>query len=164
MARPTGIIRADVLPYLAYGANMDERHMRDRVPHATALGPARLDGFSLEFSVYSTEWEGGAANLEPDPSAHVWGVLWDVPDEELGGLEAFQGHPTYFRREEVVVGVGSRRVTAWTFRVGHQQGFVRPTDRYLAHLYSAIRTRGLPPEAFDIVERAARPPKPTIST
>ena len=154
-----------MLPYLAYGANMDERHMRARVPNATALGAARLDGFRLEFDLYSTEWEGGAANLAPDAGAHVWGVLWDVPDDELSGLEAFQGHPTFFRREEVVVAVGGRRVTGWTYRVAHQEGaYVRPTDRYLAHLYAAIRMQGLPPEAFDIVERAARPPRPTIST
>jgi hypothetical protein len=31
-------------------------------------------------------------------------------------------------------------------------------------LRSAIRTQGLPPEALDMVDRAARPPRPSIST
>jgi gamma-glutamylcyclotransferase (GGCT)/AIG2-like uncharacterized protein YtfP len=153
-----------MLPYFAYGANMDERHMHGRVPNARALGPARLGGFRLAFDVYSTEWQGGAADVAPDADGHVWGVLWDVPDEELKGLDAFQGHPTFFRREEMVVELGGEMVSAWTYRVAHQEGYVRPTDAYLAHLYSAIRVQGLPPEAFDLVERAARPPKPTIST
>jgi Gamma-glutamyl cyclotransferase, AIG2-like len=151
--------------YFAYGANMDPRHMHERVPGALAIGPGRLDGFGLAFNVYSTEWEGGAANLELDPAEHVWGVQWEVPEEELSGLDAFQGHPTFFRREEIVVHVGGEQEEAFTFRVAHQENaFVRPTDEYVHRLYSAIRTQGLPPEALEIVERAARPPRPSIST
>jgi hypothetical protein len=151
--------------YFAYGANMDPRHMHDRVPGARVLGPARLAGFRLVFRVYSTEWEGGAANLELAEDDHVWGVLWDVPDEEARGLDAFQGHPTFFRREDIVVEGPEGEQVASTFRVAHQEGaYVRPTDVYLNRLYSAIRIQGLPPEALEIVDRAARPPRPTIST
>ena len=89
--------------YFAYGANMDVRHMKGRVPDARVVGPGRLDGFRMAFDVYSTEWEGGAANLQTDQERHVWGVLWEVPESEAGGLDAFQGHPTFYRREDVVV-------------------------------------------------------------
>jgi cation transport regulator ChaC len=151
--------------YFAYGSNMDPRHMLERVPGARPVGPARLEGFRLAFNVYSTEWRGGAANLELDQGAHVWGVLWEVPEDQVGGLDAFQGHPTFFRREDVVVVGPEGPVIAWTYRVAHQSGsYVRPTEEYLWRVHSAIRSMGLPPEALDIVDRAARPPKPTIST
>lgn len=154
-----------MLPYFAYGANMDEHHMHARVPGARTIGAARLDGYRLTFNLYSSEWEGGAANLEPEAGAHVWGVAWDVPDDELRGLDAFQGHPTFFRREEIVLDVAGARTTGWTYRVAHlEHDYVRPTDAYLNTIYSAIRVHGLPPEAFDLVERAARPPRPSIST
>jgi hypothetical protein len=152
--------------YFAYGSNMDARHMTDRVPEARTYGPGRLDGFRLAFSVYSTEWKGGAANLELDPEAHVWGLLWDVPEGEASGLDAFQGHPTFFRREDVIVNGPEGPVIAWTHRVAHQGGsFVRPTDAYLQTARAAIRVQGLPPEALDILDAAARPPgRPSIST
>jgi gamma-glutamylcyclotransferase (GGCT)/AIG2-like uncharacterized protein YtfP len=150
--------------YFAYGSNMDPAHMAKRMPAARPLGPGRLEGFRLEFNVYSTEWGGGAANLELDESAHVWGVLWEVPDGAEGDLDAFQGHPTFFRREEVSVEGPNGPAIAWTYRVAHQTGYVRPTDSYLQRVRSAIRIHGLPPEALDIVDRAARPPKPSIST
>jgi gamma-glutamylcyclotransferase (GGCT)/AIG2-like uncharacterized protein YtfP len=154
-----------MLHYFAYGSNMDPRHMAERVPGARKVGPGRLDGFRLEFNVYSTEWNGGAANLELDRDSRVWGVIWEVPEEQAGGLDAFQGHPTFFRREDVVVEGPSGPTIAWTYRVAHQQGsYVRPTDAYLRLIYSAIRVQGLPPEAMDLVDRAARPPKPSIST
>jgi gamma-glutamylcyclotransferase (GGCT)/AIG2-like uncharacterized protein YtfP len=150
--------------YFAYGSNMDPQHIANRAPSAQAIGPGRLDGFRLEFNVYSTEWEGGAANLELDPESHVWGVLWEVDEEEMSGLDAYQGHPTFFRREDVVVEGPEGAVIAWTYRVAHQKGYIRPTDGYLHRLRSAIRVQGLPPEALEMLDRAAGPPKPSIST
>ncbi|HCO03465.1 MAG TPA: hypothetical protein DIT48_08930 [Actinobacteria bacterium] len=145
---------------------MDPTHMRQRVTDARVVGPAKLAGFRLEFSVYSTEWKGGAANLGLDEKAHVWGVLWEVPEDELNGLDAYQGHPTFFRRKDVTVETtAGEPVIAWTHRVAHQErSYVRPTDAYLHRLRSAIRLQGLPPEALDIVDDAARPPRPTIAT
>ncbi len=139
--------------------------MLERVPGASVVGPARLDGYRLEFNVYSSEWDGGAANLAPDDEGRVWGVLWDVPEDQLSGLDAYEGHPVFFRREEVTVQGPTEPVSAWTFRVAHQdRSYVRPTDAYVQLLRSAIRVQGLPPEALDILDRSARPPRPTIST
>jgi hypothetical protein len=49
--------------YFAYGSNMDPQTIRRTVPDAEVVGPGRLEGFRLEFNVYSDRWEGGAANL-----------------------------------------------------------------------------------------------------
>src|SRR5687768_17308914 len=142
--------------YFAYGSNMDPANMQRRVLGARVVGPAKLSGFRLAFSVYSTGWGGGAANLELDEQSHVWGVLWEVPADEVDGLEAFQGHPTFYRREDVVVEGPEGPAIAWTYRVAHQEGsYVRPTDEYVQRMLSAIRVNGLPPEALDMVDRAA---------
>jgi gamma-glutamylcyclotransferase len=153
-----------MLLYFAYGSNMDPQTMQERVPHARPLGPARLDGFRLEFSIYSTRWEGGAANLELDERSHVWGVLWEIPEEGRAGLDAYRGHPTFYRREEVSVLGPAGKVIAFTYRVAHQKAWIRPTDGYVNLLRSAIRVHGLPPEALDALDEAARPPRPSIST
>jgi gamma-glutamylcyclotransferase (GGCT)/AIG2-like uncharacterized protein YtfP len=150
--------------YFAYGSNMDPRHMQDHCPDARPLGPGRLNGFRLEFTVYSDRWGGGAANIEPDPDGHVWGVVWDVTPDDLAALDTYIGHPTYYRREEVGVAVGDSPLVCLTYRVAHQRGFVRPTDEYLNRLRSGMRQQGLPPEALDILEAAARPPHPQISS
>jgi gamma-glutamylcyclotransferase (GGCT)/AIG2-like uncharacterized protein YtfP len=151
--------------YFAYGSNMDPRTMQRSVPEATVVGAGRLEGFRLEFNVYSDRWEGGAANLEPDEDAHVWGVVWEVSEDELERLDTFIGHPTFYRREAVWVGLpGEEPTECVTYRVAHQRGYVRPTPQYLARLRGAVRIQGLPPEALDIIEAAATPPKPHIST
>ncbi|MGH2654747.1 MAG: gamma-glutamylcyclotransferase family protein [Actinomycetota bacterium] len=150
--------------YFAYGSNMDPRIMQRAVPEARIVGPGRLDGFRLEFNVYSDRWEGGAANLEPDEDGHLWGVVWAMEQDDLGKLDTYIGHPTYYRRENVVIAVGGEPLEAVTYRVAHQRGYVRPTNSYLARIRGAIRLQGLPPEALDIIEAAAEPPKPHIST
>jgi gamma-glutamylcyclotransferase len=154
-----------VTRYFAYGSNMDPRLMSKAAPDATSIGPGRLDGFRLEFNVYSDRWEGGAANLEPDERAYVWGVIWDVSEDDIDTLNTFAGHPTFYRREEVEVRTAGGDVEdCVTYRVAHQQGYVRPTPAYVASLRGAARMQGLPPEALDIIEAAAMPPRPHIST
>jgi gamma-glutamylcyclotransferase (GGCT)/AIG2-like uncharacterized protein YtfP len=151
--------------YFAYGSNMDSRTMQRTVPDATLVGSGRLNGFRLEFNVYSDRWEGGAANLEPDEDGHVWGVVWEIPEAALEDLDTFIGHPTFYRREGVAVDLaGGERTECETYRVAHQKGYVRPTPQYLARLRAAVRLQGLPPEALDIIEAAALPPRPHIST
>lgn len=150
--------------YFAYGTNMDPKIIERTCPDARPRGPGLLDRFRLEFNVYSDKWKGGAANLEPDEDAHVWGVVWEVAQEDLDKLDTYVGHPTFYRREEVDVLVQREKVPCVTYRVAHQKGFVRPTDAYLARMRRAIRIQGLPPEALDILEAAARPPNPRIST
>jgi gamma-glutamylcyclotransferase (GGCT)/AIG2-like uncharacterized protein YtfP len=148
--------------YFAYGSNIDERSMRKIVPHARVLGPGRLDGYRLEFNVYSERWDGGAANLEPQPEGRVWGLLWDIPDEDLEALDTYAGHPTFYRREDVEVHLGEEVVPCTTLRVAHQKGYIRPSDRYINTVRSAMRVQGLPPEALDMWEQAALPPRPRI--
>ncbi len=80
--------------YFAYGAGIDPRMMANEHPNARCLGAGRLDGYRLEFNVYSERWQSGAANLEPDANAFVWGVVWDLEEEDLRSLDTYVGWPT----------------------------------------------------------------------
>jgi gamma-glutamylcyclotransferase len=152
--------------YFAYGSNIDPRLMDEASPGAVAKGHGRLNDYRLEFNVYSERWGGGAANIVPDEEAHVWGVVWDVPDDEMSNLDTFVGHPTFYRQEQVVVQLvaDDAIVDCVTYRVAHMKGYVRPTDEYLNRMRAAMRQQGLPPEALDVLDRAANPPYPRIGT
>lgn len=148
--------------YFAYGANMDPRNMAEASPGAQPVGQGVLQGYGLAFNVYSERWRGGAANLDLDPRARTWGVVWEVPDRDVPKLDTFLGHPTFYRQDQVLVRVEGDEVECLTYRVAHQQGFVRPDDGYVHMLRAAMRTQGLPPEALDVLEAAAQPPYPRI--
>lgn len=150
--------------YFAYGANMHPRQMAKGSPAARALGPGLVEGFRLSFSVYSDRWKGGAANIMPDEGGRVWGVVWEIPEDDIADLDTFVGHPTFYRHDDVVVSIAGSLETCRTYRIAHQHGFVKPDQAYLQLLRSAIREQGLPVEALDLLERAASLPYPRIDT
>ena len=152
--------------YFAYGARMSTSEMMKVSLQARAVGPARLDGYRLEFNVRSREFGGGAANAIADPDGHVWGVLWDVPDDDLETFGSYQGdNPAASHAVDVDVEGPDGQVTARTLMIDSQAGFVRPTETYLRTLHAAISAHGLPADATKAVDRADQlpnPPTPSI--
>ena len=73
--------------YFAYGDLMNAEKMAGSIPGARLVGPGRLDGYRLAFNVNSRAWGGGAANAVPDSRSSVWGVLWELGDDEMEHLE-----------------------------------------------------------------------------
>ncbi len=145
--------------YFAYGARMSSTHMLQTSPNARAIGPASLSGFRLEFNVASRDFGGGAANAIPDPTGRLWGVLWEVPDDELTGFDSFRGDArsdTHGVDLEVEGPQGP--VTARTMMLESRDGFVRPSDTYLNMLHAGARAHGLPSEALDAIDHAERHP------
>jgi gamma-glutamylcyclotransferase (GGCT)/AIG2-like uncharacterized protein YtfP len=145
-----------VRTYFAYGANIDPDRMATRVPQAHSLGPARLDGYRLEFTLRDRDWGGGVVNIAPDAEGSVWGVLWQAPDETFAVLETYQGDTSAQRRETVTCAGADGPVEAFTYRVDQVANHVRPTALYLAHLRRAMTRQGFPGAAFEALLRAER--------
>lgn len=58
----------------------------------------------------------GRADDAPEPSAPVFGEIWEVPDDSLAPLDAFEGCPELFKRVSVPVEAdGSARVDAFAY-------------------------------------------------
>ena len=89
--------------YFAYGSNMDEKRMRRRCPSAQFLFIARLPGFRLAFTHYSTINRCGTADITPDKNCEVWGVVYQVKDEHRWNVT--QGTPSVKRAEVLRFGI-----------------------------------------------------------
>jgi hypothetical protein len=70
----------------AYGSNLDSDRIHDgsRCPDAKELGPVQLEGWRLEIFA-------GAADLEPDPSAQVFAVAWELTPADEEPLDLREG-------------------------------------------------------------------------
>jgi hypothetical protein len=152
--------------YFAYGARMSSSEMLKDSTAARPAGPARLDGYRLEFNVRSRDFGGGAANAIPDPEGCIWGVLWEVPEEDMEHFGSYRGgDPASSHAVDVQVTGPDGPTTARTLMIDSQAGFVRPSESYLRLLHAAISAHGLPEEAGKAVDRADQlpdPPTPTI--
>jgi hypothetical protein len=150
--------------FFAYGARMNPDVMTEAVPGATVVGPARLPGYRLVFNVNSRTWGGGAANAEVDPSSSLWGVLWDVGEQDPSALESSRDDQARAPIEVTVEGPDGV-VTAQTLTIWSGEAFVRPTERYVAMLRANAEKQGLPQEAIEMLDTAAQGlhgPAPTI--
>jgi len=114
--------------YFAYGSNLDADQMRERCPGSRALGRAALPDHRIDFTYYSTRWNGGAADVLPHSGERVWGVLYALGADDLSLLDRFErGYDRVFLR--VTDGSG-QALTAVSYAVREKRTF-RPNEIYL---------------------------------
>ena len=132
--------------YFAYGSNMEPRRFKRRCPRARVLGPARLPGYRLDFTRYSTGFRGGIADIVADPEAEVWGVLSRVEESDLASLDEYEGVPVGYRRERVTVLDESGQEHLAITYVANPTGRFAPSKAYIEIILAGAREHGLPPD------------------
>ena len=137
--------------YFAYGSNMASRRMRERVPGARAAGRARLDGWRL---VADKPGRDGSAkaNVARTPGACVWGVLWELGEDDLAALDRFEAG---YERIAVTVDPGEGAVPATTYASRRRDAAPGLAPEYKAWILEGAREHGLPPEWLGALEALA---------
>jgi gamma-glutamylcyclotransferase (GGCT)/AIG2-like uncharacterized protein YtfP len=80
------------ITYFAYGSNMLLERLKSRVPSARVLGTATLGGYALRFNKLSKDGSGKATIVpSADPQAVVYGVLYQLDDDERARLDKAEG-------------------------------------------------------------------------
>ena len=145
-----------MLWYFAYGSNMQRATFEGRRgmrPVESCCG--RLDGWRLCFDLPVGRGERGVANLTPDESSHVYGVLHRITPAEFERLDRTEGVGNgYYRREFVTVDTLEReRITAVTYVSTHGVAGRKPSARYLGLLLEGADEYGLPREYVETLQR-----------
>ena len=146
--------------YFAYGSNMDETRMRERCPSARFLFKARLPGFRLDFTRFSTGNRCGAADIILDSSATVWGVVYHIKDEHKTALEKAEGVPVRAYEPFTVDihpdGDRAQRIKATTYVVVTKEDpRPRPNAQYKALLLNGAKSWNLPADYIVDLESIA---------
>jgi cation transport regulator ChaC len=134
--------------YFAYGSNMsrgtfeDRRGMRPIQAH-----PAMLENYRLCFNLPIGPGERGVANLESEPGAHTWGVLYLITVEQSLHLDRTEGVPRgAYRRIPVSAIVDSgERIAAFAYQSDRSRLGRKPSPRYIGLLIEGAMHHGLPP-------------------
>ena len=149
--------------YFAYGSNLRSVQMVRLCPGHVFLGPARLDGYRLAFTLPDEEWQGGVADVIPSPGNAVWGALYLLRDTDLMALDAYEVFSPagpeeaneYVRRlVKVTMVKAGREVEAWCYFVSAPRGPVAPSERYREALIEGAIERGLPSDYVAEMRRA----------
>jgi AIG2-like family len=130
--------------YFAYGSNMASSQLAAWGTQHRALGAAELPGHRIAFLRRSIRWQAGAADIVPDPSDSVWGVLWELPFG-AGDLDRKEAAGDAYRRRAVTVRLNGETVTAMAYEVIEKEPReVPPRREYLDLMLAGAREHGLP--------------------
>lgn len=86
--------------YFAYGSNMNWEQMHRRCPSSQFFSIARLPNYCFAIARHSQLRKCGTANIFPQKGSDVWGIVYDVSDQDLITLDGFEDG---YRREKLFV-------------------------------------------------------------
>lgn len=141
--------------YFAYGSNMDTKQMQNRLESAdlTAFGVAKLKGWRLVFDKISRDGTG-KANLREDEQGEVWGVVYQVTDEQIEKLDGFE--KGYSRKiTEVVMDDHDTRLVVITYISEKRDPKLHPSREYLTKIIKGASEHQLPEEYILQIETEA---------
>ena len=105
---------------------------------------ATLSNTQLVFTGWSRVFHGATASLKPFRGAHVRGGVYEVPDAELKKLDAAEGFPAQYIKQNVTVNTETgESLTCFTYAPAHQSAEGKPAPEYLALLQQGYREWGL---------------------
>jgi gamma-glutamylcyclotransferase (GGCT)/AIG2-like uncharacterized protein YtfP len=133
--------------YFAYCTLLDQTEMARFCPGAVAGDVGRISGWRVGFAAYSAG--RGGCQLHPEPGHDVYGLLYELSDAEMAGLDEISGVPQgFYRRIDVQVTPSSgRSIRAITYLIPDPVGPFAPPDDYVRPILVGARAVGLP-EAY----------------
>lgn len=121
--------------YFAYGMNCNQTHMATRAPRARCLGVAKLPFYRFRFAYH--------ADIVPDRSSTVYGVLWEITEECQRALDQIEGYPDYYNICEVDVLHNGKIYTAEAYYMNPGNPDDWPSTYYLDMVSEGYRQNGV---------------------
>jgi gamma-glutamylcyclotransferase (GGCT)/AIG2-like uncharacterized protein YtfP len=108
--------------YFAYGSNLNKQQMLVRCPTAKFISAAELTGFKLVFR--------GVLDIEhAHANSKVSGVIFKVKSRDIYNLDQYEGYPTFYTKETVIVKIKNKNVKLFYYLMVNQ-GDVKPPSQY----------------------------------
>ncbi len=139
--------------YFAYGSNMqDETFRRRRGIEPLSAVSGELAGWRLVVDKPPLVPMGESfATIVPDPTATVYGVLYEITEKGLARVDLTEGVQLgVYERIEVAVRPLDQEegaaVNAFTLTSGERDPSMQPSERYMALMIDGAVEHGLPDE------------------
>ncbi len=145
--------------YFAYGSNMSQQRLQQRVGNVASLGLAKLDQYRFAFNKRGSDGTG-KANIIADANASVEGVVYRITDAQLDKLDRFEGSPKHYVRKNIQVEHPQKGfIQAITYIANPDQTTshsIKPSQEYLNHILLGAKENNLSPQNCQKIMIAAQ--------
>jgi gamma-glutamylcyclotransferase (GGCT)/AIG2-like uncharacterized protein YtfP len=151
------------MKYFAYGSNMLAERLCARVAGATVVGVASLAGRRLQFHKRSIDGSGKCdIPTTANPQDTVYGVLFEVPEDQLSELDRFEGAGSGYERitADVTFDGASTPAAIYIADAQHTDAALLPYDWYHDLVLAGARQNSLPADYVTKIAATATKPDP----
>lgn len=134
------IDKMGLVPYFAYGSNMNPQRMRERGVTFYSRQHLVLHGYELVFNKIVKTADEGAANIVPNQSSLVEGTLYLITWQGIFNLDRYEQYPNEYDRVifnlSELIGLDKEVYTYIAHPHKTREG-LKPKRSYLEHLLEA---------------------------
>lgn len=137
-----------------YAENLHPNQLKRRAPEHKFLFKAYLPDHTIHFPRFSSQWRCGLGSITPSPGERVWGAVFELTDEDLKILDAYDGEVPEgaFRHLEVTVMTEDEQKELVTTHAANPIGKFRVKDDYLDFVSKGVKHWDLPEECLETWE------------
>jgi cation transport regulator ChaC len=148
------VIEVNKYNYFAYGSNMDEKRLRERIGEFERGKVAYLQGYRLVFDKSADSPRVGFANIISDKEKVVIGVLYELTDKQLLILDDYEGvaHNQYKRSSVKVFDERKQSIEAMTYLATDCGSDLKPYNWYLDYLIKGAEQHDFPNEYLKMLQ------------
>jgi hypothetical protein len=131
---------------------MDWTQMQRRCPSAKFICVARLPGYRFAIARHSRLRLCGTANIFPEPNSEVWGIVYDVTEDDMRIMDRFEdGYSRTFISVHTEKGKLSSEVLVYI--APKEEHVPLPNAEYKRLMIEGARHWRLPPEYLTMLEQ-----------
>lgn len=129
---------------------MKRSRLHERVGNWSSERNCLLDGYRLTFD------SRGKADIIEDSNSKVYGVIYELSEEQMKKLDAKEGvSKNIYKRSTVSVKIGTRQVEAVAYTKVHKPKFSKPDVEYLNYIIEGLYEHGFGEEIIEEVKQIA---------
>lgn len=140
--------------FFFYADNLNPTQLKRRAPEHQFLFNAYLPDHTIGFPRFSSQWRCGLAGVLPSQGERVWGVVFEVTEEDVKILDQFDDEVPEgaYRHLEANVFTEDEQKEMVTTYVSQSVGKFKPKEHYLDFVIKGIKYWKLPDECLEMWE------------
>lgn len=147
--------------YFAYGSNLYQSRLLERVPSARFIALGHLQGYQLQFHKVGLD-QSGKANIQAtgQPDDIVWGAVFQMDLSERSSLDQAESLGVGYERQYLSISTAEGCLEAFTYSALLKDDTLRPFHWYKAYIVQGALDLSLPAAYIQEIEAVPSIPDP----